>query len=244
MLRSPNIVTMLGSTDTISEELLHFDTREPLGLDRSAQRRVLDAQHGVPSPLTPAQEHRLLETHFGRVAIILASSATGLESVEKAIQSISQKVFNCNLELARVRSPDELLRRYGSRGNASSPVRIGSYSCPLIVIGVFLGSGELAPYQLIWRSAVSASCLWAGRPRRAPTMADDRALAEEIEMELAELWTETALRSYLSIGSEKDCDLPELRQKMPDASGRNLGEGVRCLLHAMADRGEEIRRRG
>jgi hypothetical protein len=70
-------------------------------------------------------------------------------------------------------------------------------------------------------------------------MADDRALAEEIEIESPELWTETVLRSYLSDRERKDCDLPELRQRMLDASGRT-GEGVRCLLNAMGDRGEKF----
>ena len=95
-------------------------------------------------------------------------------------------------------------------------------------------------------SAVSADLakrririMFVGGPTQARTMADDRALAEEIEMESAELWTETALRSYLSDRERKDCGLPELRQKMLDASGRT-GEGVRCLLNAMADRGEKF----
>jgi hypothetical protein len=235
VLRSPNIVTMLGSADTITEELLSFEQREPLRPDRSAQRRMLEAQLGIPSPLTPAQEYRLLETDAACVSVVLASMATGLEYVERALRSISNRVLERELE--RLRSADELLRKVATRGRES-------------------GGGNrlmLVPYQINWNlawirrvSAVSKDLkernirvVFIGGPDQARTLVGEPTLAEEVDIESAELWTEATLRAYLAERERKDCDLPGLRRRILDAVG-GTGDGARYLVNALGDKGEKF----
>jgi hypothetical protein len=81
--------------------------------------------------------------------------------------------------------------------------------------------------------------MFIGGPSHARTLAEESALAEEIDIESAELWTETTLRSYLAERERKDCDIPELRPRMLQASGLT-GEGMRYLLNAIGNKGERF----
>jgi hypothetical protein len=81
--------------------------------------------------------------------------------------------------------------------------------------------------------------MFIGGPNHARTLAEESVLSEEVDIESAELWTETTLRSYLAERERKDCDTPELRTKMLQASGFT-GEGVRHLLNALGNKGEKF----
>lgn len=233
VLRSPNLVTMLGSKDSISEELLQFESREPLSRDRSTQRRMLDAHRGIPSPLTPAQEHRLLEAETSQVSVVFASPATGLGNVERAIQSIRG---DGSVEVMRVKSADELLRKAASRGRSSD------------------GSVALVPSSIAWDmswvrrvNAASAELrdrrmriIFLGSPSHARLLAEQPNLSVEVQIESVELWSESTFRSHLSERERRDCDTLELRTQLLEAAGYS-GEGVYHLLNALHERGENVK---
>ncbi|MGL3107250.1 hypothetical protein [Bradyrhizobium sp. BR 1432] len=233
VLRSPNLVTMLGSKDSISEELLQFENREPLSRDRSTQRRMLDAHRGIASPLTPAQEHRLLEAESSQVSIVFASVATGLGNVERAIRSIRA---DDSVEVMRVRSADELLRKAASRG------RFAGESVALVPSSV--------AWDMSWIRRVNAAStelrdrrvriIFLGASSHARLLAEQPNLSDEIQVESVELWSESTFRSYLSERERRDCDTPELRTELLEAAGYS-GEGVFHLLSALQERGENVK---
>ncbi|WP_316193250.1 hypothetical protein [Bradyrhizobium sp. SZCCHNRI1029] len=234
VLRSPNLVTMLGSKESISEELLQFESREPLSRDRSTQRRVLDIARGVPSPFTPAQEYRLMEAESSRVSIVLASHATGIESIERALRSIRP---DSSVEAMRVRSVDELLRKAAGRNRSS-------FAEPRVAV---------VPSNLAWdmswvrRANASADELrernvrivFVGAAPHARILAEQPSLGNEVNLESVELWSEGTFRSYLSERERRDCDVPGIRGQLLEIAGYS-GEGVYRLVNLLQDRAENI----
>ncbi|MCA6119277.1 hypothetical protein J6524_31030 [Bradyrhizobium sp. WSM 1738] len=234
VLRSPNLVTMLGSKDSISEELLQFESREPLSRDRSTQRRMLDATRGVPSPLTPAQEYRLMEADSSRISIVLASPATGLDNMERALRSIRP---DNSVEVMRVRNVDELLRKAAGRGRSS-----------LAETRVALVPNTLA-WDMSWVRRANASAdelrernvriVFVGAASQARILAEQPNLSDEVGLESVELWSESTFRSYLLERERRDCDIPGLRTQVLEAAGYS-GEGVYRLVNSLQERGENI----
>ncbi len=87
-LRSPNILRLLGGPEDIAGELDRFQRIEPRREpDRHVIHRVLHGtSRGVEtSPLTLAQENRLLERAHG-VDLVIGSEATRLAGVRNALQ--------------------------------------------------------------------------------------------------------------------------------------------------------------
>jgi hypothetical protein len=233
VLRSPNLVTMLGSKDSISEELLQFESREPLSRDRSTHRRLLDVHRGVPSPLTPAQEYRLTEADTSRISIVLASPATGLDSMERALRSIRDDT----VEVMRVRSVDELLRKAAGRGRSSSA------EARVTLVPNTLG------WDMSWIRRANASAdelrernvriVFVGAASQARILSDQPNLSDEVGLESVELWSESTFRSYLLERERRDCDIPGLRMQLLEAAGYS-GEGVYRLVNSLQERGENI----
>lgn len=234
VLRSPNLVTMLGSKDSISEELLQFENREPLSRDRSTQRRMLDITRGVPSPLTPAQEYRLMEADSSRISIVLASPATGLDNVERALHSIRP---DSSVEVMRVRNVDELLRKAAGRGRSS-----------LAETRVALVPNTIS-WDMSWVRRANASAdelrernvriVFVGAAPQARILAEQPNLSDEVGLESVELWSESTFRSYLLERERRDCDIPGLRTQLLEAAGYS-GEGVYRLVNSLQERGENV----
>ena len=99
-----NIVTMLGSADSIAEELLHFDTREPPGPDRrfAADRgeRSLPAllqdapadraQRSPSEPGSTRYRHsdgisHTLQTRYGRAGAAIADALPSTSTFEPPV---------------------------------------------------------------------------------------------------------------------------------------------------------------
>ena len=234
VLRSPNIVTMMGSAETISEELLHFENREPLRPDRSAQRRILEEQGGVPSPLTPAQEHRLLQGEGSAVSIVLASPATGLASVERAIRSVADRMFDRVVERSRIRNIEDIVRLTGSS------IRSDGTESTLILVPSDVG------WTLPWVRRLEAVArdldkrrarvIFIAGPLQARILSTDQNLNDEVALEPVELWTESTLRNYLAARERKDLDVPELREQILVNAG-GTGDGARRLVHSLREKG-------
>ncbi len=89
-LRSPNLVTLLGSQKEIESRLLDAASREPIDVfEAGSFHRLIGAESWARSPLTAEQESQLLALSNG-VTVLCGSEASGLERVPAAIRAICE----------------------------------------------------------------------------------------------------------------------------------------------------------
>ena len=139
-LRSPNLVRLMGSHDTIFNSLAALGESNPdAGAERDSHHAPLDEAKARFSPLTYAQESTLLPPRFG-VSLIVASRASGLgllgDAADKMLASDSadsrsrvEAIPPAELELAaydpRLLTAflDEINNRNKTVNNPNSPNR-------------------------------------------------------------------------------------------------------------------------
>ena len=83
-LRSPNLVRLMGTESDIEDRLAELsDKKLPGPFDADSHHAPLDDEARQYSPLSYAQDRRLLPQHFG-VGLVCASEATGLSNISAA----------------------------------------------------------------------------------------------------------------------------------------------------------------
>jgi len=86
-LRSPNLVRLMGTEESIEDRLLDLAQRKPpIAFDADGHHPLLDEAEWRYSPLTHAQSRLLAQPRFG-VGLVFASEALGLASVPDAFRS-------------------------------------------------------------------------------------------------------------------------------------------------------------
>ena len=90
LLRSPNLVRLMGTEEDIESRLLELSERShkfPTTQSRSdSQHLLLDAENRQYSPLTLVQEGRLQQARSSGVSLIFGSQALGLDQIDQALK--------------------------------------------------------------------------------------------------------------------------------------------------------------
>ena len=89
LLRSPNLVRLMGSEEDIENRLLELSGKSPPAqLQRDSQHELLDNQKRLYSPLTLVQEDRLQQIRSSGVSLVFGSQALGMNVMEQALERI------------------------------------------------------------------------------------------------------------------------------------------------------------
>lgn len=89
LLRSPNLVRLMGTEEDIESRLLELSDRShtPTTQSRSdSQHLLLDAENRQYSPLTLVQEGRLQQARSSGVSLIFGSQALSLDRIDQALK--------------------------------------------------------------------------------------------------------------------------------------------------------------
>jgi hypothetical protein len=91
-LWSPNVMQLLGTKEEIEERLLgSADFHRPTKLDASSDRRAIGASQSVArSPLTYADEQRLLGADGPKIRLVFGTEATGVDQLNRALRACVQ----------------------------------------------------------------------------------------------------------------------------------------------------------
>ena len=91
LLRSPNLVRLMGTEEDIEHRLLELAQKNrPTQYKPASQHVLIDDQNRLYSPLTRVQQGRLEETHSSSVSLIFGSKAIGLDLLTQALHLIDR----------------------------------------------------------------------------------------------------------------------------------------------------------
>ena len=87
LLRSPNLVRLMGTQEDIENRLLELSIRsQPTQFQSASQHVLLDEQNRLYSPLTLAQQGHLQQIRASGVSLIFGSKALGLNVLGQALK--------------------------------------------------------------------------------------------------------------------------------------------------------------
>ncbi len=87
LLRSPNLVRLMGTHEDIGSRLVELSERAPPTQSQAdSQHVLLDFEERLYSPLTLVQEGRLQQARSSSVSLVLGSEALGLKLLDRALE--------------------------------------------------------------------------------------------------------------------------------------------------------------
>ena len=93
LLRSPNLVRLMGTEEDIENRLLELDKLQPIQSIPDSQHMLLNSPKRLYSPLTLVQEGRLQQTEQSGVSLIFGSQALRLDVLKQALKRIDGIVW-------------------------------------------------------------------------------------------------------------------------------------------------------
>ena len=221
LLRSPNLVRLMGTEEDIESRLLELsDKSQPTQFQPDSQHLLLDDQGRRYSPLTLVEEGRLQHTRRSGVRLVFGSPALGLDVLEQALNRMggseipAQELIQANRTCAwlnsharKQRGVEQLLTYGQLRGT-------GGYmaQCVWDVRQMCEGFNQRArrPLQVVFILKPEAAWTWLRLPADQRTSLEDRAI-------YLRRWNEVGIQQRLRQADKLDS--PEVCQYVLEATG-------------------------
>ncbi len=224
LLRSPNLVRLMGTVEDIEYRLLELAEKSPPSqLRPESQHVLLEAQNRLYSPLTLTQQSDLQESGESGVALVFCSPALGLNVLDQALNRIGGSEIPAQ-ELTRVERTCAWLQDYAARKRPGADQSL--------VYGQLKGTGGNMA-QCVWRVWQMCEIFKQGRRRPLKVVfafnpaatrswlkvdADQRTDRENrAELMYLRRWDEVGIQQALSQAEKMDS--PEVCQKVLEATG-------------------------
>ncbi len=223
LLRSPNLVRLMGTEEDIENRLLELsDKSQPTQSQPASQHALLDDQNRLYSPLTLVQEGSLKQIRSSGVNLVFGSQALGLNVLDQALKRMDGSEIPAQ-ELTQAKRTCEWLDSHARKQQGIEQV---------LVYGRLGGPGG-DMVQCVWE--VSKKCKEFNKNRRRPLQVvfvlnpetawtwlrlaadqgtDREAWADPIYLRR---WDEVGIKQLLSQAGKLDS--PEVCQKVLEATG-------------------------
>ena len=223
MLRSPNLVRLMGTEDDIEDRLLELsDKSQPTRFQPDSQHVLLEDQGHRYSPLTLVEEGRIQQTRPSGVSLVFGSQALGLDALDETFDRMggseipAQELIQANRTCAwldshakKQRGIEQLLtygRLRGTGGDMAQYVWEVSKMC-----GDFEQRGR-RPLRVVFILKPEAAWTWLRLP------ANQRiGLEDGTDSICLRRWNEVGIQQRLS--QAEMLDSPEICQKVLEATG-------------------------
>ena len=186
LLRSPNLVRLMGTEEDIENRLLELEGKSlPTQSQPASQHELLDNQTRLYSPLTRVQEGRLQQTRSSGVSLVFGSQALGLDVLDQALDRMggseipAQKLSQANRtrewldsHARKQRGVEQLLtygRLRGTRGDMVQCVWNVSETCK------YFNQRRRRPLQVVFILKPEAAWSWLRLPADQRTGLEDHA---------------------------------------------------------------------
>ena len=223
LLRSPNLVRLMGTEEDIESRLLELSEKsQPTQFQPESQHVLLDDQGLRYSPLTLVEEGRFQQSRVSGVSLVFGSPALGLNVMDQALDRMggseipAQELIQANRSCAwldshakKQRGIEQLLtygRLRGTGGDMAQYVWEVSQMCE-----DFNQRGR-RPLQVVLILKPEAAWTWLRLP------ADQRTgLEDGTDSIYLHRWNEVGIQQRLSQADKLDS--PEICQKVLEATG-------------------------
>ena len=212
LLRSPNLVRLMGTEEDLENRLLELDKFQPIQSIPNSQHMLLDSPKRLYSPLTLVQEGRLQQTERSGVSLIFGSQALGLDALKQALKRLggiewpqaNQDVSWLDSHARKQRGVQQLLvyrLLRGTGGNMAQSVWnvLNSYK-----------KKRQRPRQVVFIFDPAVSWAWLKSPKRP-------ALENQANLIFLRRWDEEGIRQRLEQAGK--LDLPECCGEVLQATG-------------------------
>ena len=221
LLRSPNLVRLMGTEKDIENRLLELsDKSQPTQFQSDSQHLLLDAENRLYSPLTLVQEGRLQQTRSSGVSLIFGSQALGLDLLDQALkrgseipaQELTQANRTCawlDSHAQKQQGIEQVLAYGWLRGTGGDMAQ-----CVWRVLEKCkdFNQRRRRPLQVVFFLNPEAAWAWLKLPADRRTDLEDR--ADPIYLRR---WDEVGIQQRLS--QAEKLDSPEVCQKVLKAAG-------------------------
>ena len=223
LLRSPNLVRLMGTEEDIESRLLELSEKsQPNQFQPDSQHVLLDDQGLRYSPLTLVEEGRFHQTGASGVSLVFGSQALGLDALDQALDRMGgseipvQELIQANRTCAwldahakKQRGIEQLLtygRLRGTGGDMAQYVWKVSQMCE-----DFNQRGR-RPLQVVFVLKPEAAWTWLRLP------VDRRTGLEDVTDSMClRRWNEVGIQQRLSQADKLDS--PEICRKVLEATG-------------------------
>ena len=233
LLRSPNLVRLMGTVEDIETNLLELSEKPPPTPSQpSSQHRIIDPQASLYSPLTLVQEGRLEQTRSSGLSLVFGSHALGLARLNRALpQIVNSGMSEESTNLVSAILP-QAVRAHKISQWLESYARKQRGADQLLAYSPLKGSGKQMA-SCIWE--VLGMCKTFNQRRRRPLQvvfildpeavwswlrlsADQHiGLEERADLIYLRRWDEIGIQQRLQ--QAEKVDLPEVPQKVLEATG-------------------------
>ena len=214
LLRSPNLVRLMGTEEDIGNRLLELGQFQPTQSIPNSQHMLLDDQNHLYSPLTLVEEDCLQQTGPSGVSLIFGCQALGLDVLGQALDRIGGIVWSqadqtiswLDSYARKQRGAEQLLvysRIGGTGGNMAQYVWKALNMCENF------NKNRRRPLQVVFIFNPAASWSWLKYRR---TDLEDRA-----NLIFLRRWNEVGIQQRLNQAGK--LDLPEFCEEVLKATG-------------------------
>ncbi|MEU5690322.1 hypothetical protein [Actinosynnema sp. NPDC020468] len=226
-IRSPNVVTMLGTRSSLRRELADMDFDLAYEYNPRSARRLLDEHGGAQlrSPLTDGQLAELTRAHH--VAVVTGTRALGLDRVPQAVRDYAEARGSA----VRTVPPSDVVEEL---------TRISKLREPRVLLTDVAGTPVEDALELVRKLVAQAkvhelAVVVVAPAATAPALAD----AAEVDVERLARWTVDTIRSW----PECPFDVPKERARLIDVTGGwpELVEDVIARTQRGASREQALR---
>ena len=221
LLRSPNLVRLMGSEEDIENRLLELSVRsQPTQFQPDSQHLLLDEQGRSYSPLTLVEEGRLQQTRQSGVSLVFGSQALGLNVMDQALDRMggseipAQELIQANRTCAwlnsharKQRGVEQLLTYGQLRGTGGDMVQ-----CVWEVLQMCEGFNQRSrrPLQVVFILKPEVAWTWLRLPAKRRASLEDRAI-------YLRRWNEVGIQQRLRQADKLDS--PEVCHYVLKATG-------------------------
>ena len=235
LLRSPNLVRLMGTVEDIEYRLLELAEKSPPSQLHPESQHVLDARNRLYSPLTLLQESDLQKSGESGVSLVFGSPALGLDVLNQALNRIGGSEIPTQ-ELTRVERTCKWLQDYAARKRpgADQSLAYGQLrgtggnmaQCVWHVWNMCetFNQGRRRPLKVIFILNPAATRSWLKMDADQRTDRENRA-----DLIYLRRWDEVGIQQQLSQAEKMDS--PEVCQKVLETTG-----GWPLLLDALLRR--------
>ncbi len=223
LLRSPNLVRLMGTEEDIEDRLLELlDKPKPTQFQPDSHHRLLDDRGRRYSPLTLVEEGRLQQTGRSGVSLVFGSQALGFDVLDRALirmggikipaQELIQADRTCawlNSHARKQRGVEQSLtygRLRGTGGEMARCVWNVSEMCR------DFNQRRRRPLQVVFLLKPEAAWTWLKVPPDRRTGLEDK-----VDPIYLRRWDEVGIRQRLSQAGKLDS--PEVYQMVMKATG-------------------------